>query len=151
MDFSVFFNHVFFKHVYPILNITQSLHVSPGHQKGFLLEQPLWRSFDFFFPLNMTLTPTFVPWSVSLQPLSKRGAWLAPEGRRQRTTRWGSSVHTGGLTPFLRSESLLTCTGAASLSDLCLIPSASVFSSRRPDRCGIFHIQKVFTRQRFRF
>lgn len=52
MDFSVFFNHVFFKHVYPILNITQSLHVSPGHQKGFLLEQPLWRSFDFFFSIK---------------------------------------------------------------------------------------------------
>lgn len=52
MDFSVFFNHVFFKHVYPILNITQSLHVSPVHQKGFLLEQPLWRSFDFFFSVK---------------------------------------------------------------------------------------------------
>lgn len=31
----------------------------------------------------MTLTPTFVPWSVSLQPLIKRGAWLALEGQRQ--------------------------------------------------------------------
>lgn len=47
--FCFFLNHVFFKHVYPILNITQSLHVSPGHQKGFLLERPLWRSFLSLF------------------------------------------------------------------------------------------------------
>lgn len=36
-----------------------------------------------FFSLNVTLTPTSGPRLVSLQPLSKWGAWLALEGQRQ--------------------------------------------------------------------
>lgn len=55
-----------------------------------------------------------------------------------------SSVHTEQLTPFLS-----TCTAAeANLSDFCSIPSVILFSSKKSNSCGNFHIQK---RRRFDF
>lgn len=107
MDFSVFFNHVFFKHVYP----TVSSCLTRTSERIFARAAFVGEFFFFFFikyDFEAHVRAVISESAATKQMKSVIGAERTATVR-QRTTRWGPSVHTGGLTPFSTSESLSTC------------------------------------------